>query len=422
MIDIKLIRENIGIVKENLRKRRTDVSLDKIAELEKQRLALMKEVEVARSQKNEASKTIGELMKSGKKEEAEKIRESVKLSTNTLSEKEKELSILQEKTEHELLYLPNIISEDVPEGGSEDDNKEISRVGEPRIFDFEVKDHVDLGTDLDILDLERAAKLSGSRFALFKGKGAKLERALIQFMLDLHTNEHGYTEFMPPLLVNAKTMTGTGNLPKFEEDLFKTQNDPPYYLIPTSEVPLANIYRDEIIPTDMLPIYATAYTPCFRSEAGAYGRDTRGMIRQHQFDKVELVKYCLPEESELEHKKMLANAERVLQLLELPYRVVVLCSSDIGFGAAKTYDIEVWLPSQNKYREISSISNCKDFQARRMMIRYRKGSKTELVHTLNGSGLAVGRTWIAIVENYQQSDGSIVIPEALRKYTGFDKI
>ncbi len=423
MIDIKLIRENIDVVTRSLKKRKADISLDKIAELEKVRLSVMKEVEALRAVKNGASKRIGELMKAGRKDEANKLKDDMKVSADSLDAKEKELAELQEKTELELLYLPNIISDDVPEGDSEDDNKEIKQVGEIRKFDFEIKDHVDLATNLDILDLERASKLSGARFALFKGKGARLERALIQFMLDLHTKEHGYTEYNVPLLVNAKTMTSTGQLPKFEEDLFKTTNEPPFYLIPTSEVALANIYRDEILTVNQLPIYATAYTPCFRSEAGAYGRDTRGMIRQHQFDKVELVKYCVPEESEKEHDKMLADAEKVLQLLGLPYRVVVLCSTDIGFGAAKTYDIEVWLPSQNKYREISSVSNCTDFQARRLKTRYRNAdNKTELVHTLNGSGLAVGRTWLAILENYQEADGSIVIPEALREYTGFDVI
>lgn len=422
MIDIKLIRENIDVVKDNIQKRRFSVSLDAIQNLERERLTLMREVEAERAKKNDASKKIGDLIKAGKKEEAEKIKEEMKAFTTSLGEKEKKLTELEAKTENELLYLPNIISSDVPEGASEEDNKEIKRIGAPRTFDFEVKDHVDIGTKLDILDLDRATKISSSRFALFKGKGARLERALIQFMLDLHTKEHGYTEYNPPLMVNGKSMIGTGQLPKFEEDSFKTQNVPPYYLIPTSEVALTNIYRDEIIPAGMLPIYATAYTPCFRSEAGAYGKDTRGVIRLHQFDKVELVKYCSAETSVMEHDKMLENAERVLDLLELPYRVVVLCSTDIGFSAAKTYDIEVWLPSQNKYREISSVSNCTDFQARRLQTRYKKDGKTELVHTLNGSGLAVGRTWVAILENYQEPDGSVVIPKALREYTGFDKI
>ena len=422
MIDVKLIRENIELVEENLRKRRSKVSLDKLKSLEHERLNLLKEVEQDRAKKNEASKKIGEYMKSGNKEEAEKIKEDMKNFTESLNKKEEKLAELEESVNNEILYLPNMLSEDVPEGDDEHANKEIIRWGEPRKFDFEVKDHVDVALGLDILDIERAVRMSRTRFSLMKGKGAALERALINFMLKKHTSEHGYTEYVPPMLVNGRTMTGTGQLPKFEEDLFKTTDDPALYLIPTAEVPLTNIYREEIIPENMLPIYATAYTPCFRSEAGSYGRDMRGLIRQHQFDKVELVKVCAADKSKEEHEKMLKDAESILQALELPYRVVVLSSGDIGNAAYKTFDIEVWLPSQNTYREISSVSNCWDYQARRMQMRTRRNGKTELVHTLNGSGIAVGRTWIAILENYQQADGSVIIPEALIPFTGFDKI
>lgn len=422
MIDVKLIRENIELVEENLRKRRSKVSLDKLKSLESERLKLLKEVENDRAKKNESSKKVGECMKAGKREEAEKIKEEMKLFTESLNKKEEKLSELEEQVNNEILYLPNMLSDEVPEGDDENSNKEIIRWGEPRKFDFEVKDHVDIAVGLNILDIERAVRMSRTRFSLMKGKGAALERALINFMLKKHTTEHGYTEYIPPILVNSKAMTGTGNLPKFEEDLFKTTDNPALYLIPTAEVPLTNIYREEIIPENMLPIYATAYTPCFRSEAGSYGRDMRGLIRQHQFDKVELVKICAPDTSKMEHEKMLKDAESILQALELPYRVVVLSSGDIGNASYKTFDLEVWLPSQNTYREISSVSNCWDYQSRRMQMRVKRAGKTELVHTLNGSGIAVGRTWIAILENYQQEDGSVIIPEALRSFTGFDKI
>lgn len=422
MIDVKLIRENIELVEENLRKRRSKVSLDKLKALEHERLDLLKEVEQDRAKKNESSKKVGECMKAGKKEEAEKIKEEMKTFTESLNKKEEKLAELEEAVNNEILYLPNMLSEDVPDGDDEKANKEIIRWGEPRKFDFEVKDHVDIAVGLDILDIERAVRMARTRFSLMKGKGAALERALINFMLKKHTSEHGYTEYVPPMLVNGRTMTGTGQLPKFEEDLFKTTDDPALYLIPTAEVPLTNIYREEIIPENMLPLYCTAYTPCFRSEAGSYGKDMRGLIRQHQFDKVELVKVCAADKSKEEHEKMLKDAESILQALELPYRVVVLSSGDIGNAAYKTFDIEVWLPSQNMYREISSVSNCWDYQARRMQMRTRRNGKTELVHTLNGSGIAVGRTWIAILENYQQADGSVIIPDALRPFTGFDKI
>ena len=317
-----------------------------------------------------------------------------------------------------LINLPNIPADDVPVGPDESANKEIRRWGEPREFDFEPKDHVELGETLGILDLERATKIAGSRFAILNGAGARLERALVNFMLDIHTIEHGYTETLPPFMVNRTALFGTNQLPKFEEDLFHIKDERQFALIPTAEVPVTNYYSGEMLDEADLPKYFTAYTPCFRSEAGSYGRDTRGLIRQHQFEKVELVKLSVPEKSEEEHEKLTTNAERILQLLGLPYRTVVLSTGDMGFGAKKTYDIEVWLPSQKTYREISSCSNCGDFQARRMNLRFRRSAaaKPEYVHTLNGSGLAVGRTWIAVLENYQQADGSVHIPEILLPY------
>jgi len=321
--------------------------------------------------------------------------------------------------------LPNIPDEGVPVGPDESANQEVRRWSEPREFSFEPKDHVDLGEALGILDLERATKIAGSRFAILNGAGARLERALVNFMLDIHTTVHGYTETLPPFMVNRRALFGTNQLPKFEEDLFHIKDEREFALIPTAEVPVTNYFADEILDAKDLPKYFTAYTPCFRSEAGSYGRDTRGLIRQHQFEKVELVKLALPEESEAEHDKLTADAERILQLLGLPYRTVVLSTGDMGFGAKKTYDLEVWLPSQQTYREISSCSNCGDFQARRMNLRFRRagGAKPEYVHTLNGSGLAVGRTWIAIIENYQQEDGSVVIPEVLLPYmNGIERI
>jgi seryl-tRNA synthetase len=322
---------------------------------------------------------------------------------------------------HDLLsHLPNVPDQDVPVGSDESANIEIRKWGKIKQFDFEPKDHVDLGESLGILDIERATKITGSRFAILNGAGARLERALINFMLDIHTREHGYTETMPPFLVNRKSLFGTNQLPKFEDDLFHIKDERGFALIPTAEVPVTNYYSDEILEAKDLPKYFTAYTPCFRSEAGSYGRDTRGLIRQHQFEKVELVKLSLPEESDAEHEKLTADAEKILQLLELPYRTMILSTGDMGFGARKTYDIEVWLPSQGTYREISSCSNCGDFQARRMNLRFRRagGSKPEYAHTLNGSGLAVGRTWIAILENYQNTDGSITVPAVLRSYMG----
>ncbi|HNQ15223.1 MAG TPA: serine--tRNA ligase, partial [Pyrinomonadaceae bacterium] len=350
--------------------------------------------------------------------------ESKKVEVAGLKDRQAELDEQRKEFESRmsdlLANLPNIPAADVPVGEDEAANVEVRRWGTTREFDFEVSDHVDIGERLGILDLERAVKITGSRFAILNGAGARLERALVNFMLEVHTREHGYTETLPPFMVNRKSLFGTNQLPKFEEDLFHIKDERGFALIPTAEVPVTNYYSDEILEAKDLPKYFTAYTPCFRSEAGSYGRDTRGLIRQHQFEKVELVKLTMPENSEEEHEKLTANAERILQLLGLPYRTVVLSTGDMGFGSRKTYDIEVWLPSQNTFREISSCSNCGDFQARRMNLRFRRagGSKPEFVHTLNGSGLAVGRTWIAVIENYQQADGSVVIPEVLQPYIG----
>jgi seryl-tRNA synthetase len=426
MLDLNYVRENLETVKKALENRNfPTLALDTFAELDAERRRVIGESDQINQQRNASSKEIGALMQAGKREEAE----AKKAEVAGLKERQSELEKLRDEAEsrmRELLAgLPNIPHESVPVGVDESANVEIRRWGTPREFDFEPKDHVDLGENLGILDLERAAKLAGSRFAILNGAGARLERALINFMLDVHTTEHGYTETLPPFIVNANALYGTGQLPKFEEDLFKLTDERGFYLIPTAEVPLTNYHAGEILDAADLPKYFTAYTPCFRSEAGSYGRDTRGLIRQHQFEKVEMVKLSLPENSEEEHEKMTANAERILQLLGLPYRTVVLSTGDMGFSATKTYDIEVWIPSQQTYREISSCSNCGDFQARRMNLRFKRAgnAKPEFVHTLNGSGLAVGRTWIAILENYQQEDGSILIPEILHQYmNGLEKI
>jgi seryl-tRNA synthetase len=372
------------------------------------------------AQRNISSREIGNLMKEGKKEEAESRRAEV----GNLKDRIAELDRLRAETEarmHEILStLPNIPHESVPVGKEESDNVEVRRWGTPPQFAFEPKDHVDIGTSLGILDLERATKIAAARFAVLNGAGARLERALVNFMLEVHISEHGYQETLPPFIVNSNALFGTGQLPKFEQDLFKLRDDRDLYLIPTAEVPVTNYHREEILDSSQLPMKWVAYTPCFRSEAGSYGRDTRGVIRQHQFEKVELVKYALPENSYEELESLTLNAETILRKLGLHYRVVTLSTGDLGFGSAKTYDIEVWLPSQNTFREISSCSNYETFQARRAQIRFRRGggAKSEFVHTLNGSGLAIGRTWIAILENYQQADGSVIVPEALRPYMG----
>ncbi len=417
MLDLKILRDNADAIEKRLKTRDPNLSLARFKELDEKRRAIIREVEGLKNRRNTVSEEIGKLKREGKDAE-DKVLEMREVSSR-IKTLDKELKEIETGVTEILMTLPNVPHESVPIGESDEDNVEVRRWGEPRDFPFEPKAHWDIGEGLDILDFGRAAKLAGARFALYKGLGARLERALINFMLDLHTTEHGYTEILPPFMVNRKTMTGTGQLPKFEDDLFKIDGWD-HFLIPTAEVPVTNIFADEIIDGSLLPVYYTAYTPCFRKEAGAAGKDTRGLIRQHQFNKVELVKFTTPETSYDELEKLLNNAEEVLQKLELPYHVVVLCTGDLGFSATKTYDIEVWMPHQGVYREISSCSNFEDFQARRAGIRFRRkpGAKAELVHTLNGSGLAVGRTTAAILENYQQEDGSVIIPEALRPYMG----
>ncbi|NPA40238.1 MAG: serine--tRNA ligase [Thermodesulfobacteria bacterium] len=419
MIDLKLLRENPEFVKERLKTRGEEYPIDLVLELDKKRRELLKEVESLRHLRKELSEKIGRLKKQGKHEEADHLAKEVKQLSQKLKDQEEILRSVEQELFSQLALIPNLPHESVPIGKDETENVVVKRWGEPREFDFTPLPHWEIGEKLGILDFERAAKITGSRFVVYWNEGAILERALINFMLDLHTKKHGYKEVLPPFIANEKTLFGTAQLPKFKEDLFKLE-DWDYYLIPTAEVPLTNLHRDEILPEDALPLYYTAYTPCFRSEAGSYGRDIRGIIRQHQFNKVELVKIVKPEDSYEELEKLLLDAEEVLQLLGLPYRVVLLCTGDLGFAAAKTYDIEVWAPGQNRFVEISSCSNCEDFQARRANIRYRPGNKGKprFVHTLNGSGLAVGRTVMAILENYQQKDGSVVIPEVLRAYTG----
>lgn len=421
MLDLNYVRENLDEVKNALANRNFDRgALDKFSELDAERRKIISDADAVNQLRNTASKEIGDLIKSGNKDEAEAKKSEVAGLKDRQTELEKRRDEAEAEMRDLLSGLPNIPASDVPVGVDESANVQVRKWGEPREFDFEPKDHVDLGESLGILDLERATKIAGSRFAILNGSGARLERALVNFMLDVQTREHGYTETLPPFLVNREALFGTNQLPKFEEDLFHIKDDRGFALIPTAEVPVTNYHAGEILDSADLPKYYTAYTPCFRSEAGSYGKDTRGLIRQHQFEKVELVKITLPEESESEHEKLTADAERILQVLGLPYRTVVLSTGDMGFGAKKTYDIEVWIPSQKTYREISSCSNCGDFQARRMNLRFRRagGTKPEFAHTLNGSGLAVGRTWIAVLENYQQSDGSILIPEVLQQYMG----
>ncbi len=419
MLDLHYVRENLNAVKTALQNRNFPTeSFDYFSDFDEARRRMISERDLLNQRRNFFSKEIGSLMQVGKKEEAESRKAEVAEIKNQLAQLETELEVAESQMRKLLEELPNIPASDVPVGADEAANVEVRKWGAPKTFDFEPKDHVDLGEALGILDLERAVKITGSRFAILNGAGARLSRALVNFMLDTHTVEHGYTETLPPFLVNRKSLFGTNQLPKFEADLFHINDERGFALIPTAEVPVTNYHSEEILDAKDLPVYYTAYTPCFRSEAGSYGRDTRGLIRQHQFEKVELVKLSLPENSVEEHEKLTANAEKILQLLDLPYRTVVLSTGDMGFGAVKTYDIEVWLPSQNTYREISSCSNCGDFQARRMNLRFRRagGAKPEFVHTLNGSGLAVGRTWIAILENYQRADGSIRIPDVLQKY------
>ncbi|PLX74484.1 MAG: serine--tRNA ligase [Desulfuromonas sp.] len=416
MLDSKLLREDIETVEKKLLTRGEEIDLSWFGEFDGRRRDLLGEGEALKAERNKVSALIGKTKdKSTVQDEIARMKDV----SARIKQIDEELRQLEEDLKARMLVLPNLPDPECPIGASEEDNPVVKAWGEPPALGFEAKAHWDIGKDLDILDFERAGKLSGARFSLLKGAGARLERALINFMLDLHTGEHNYVETLPPFMVNRDTMTGTGQLPKFEDDLFHTE-DVDLFLIPTAEVPVTNIYRDEILTEEDLPICYTAYTPCFRKEAGSHGKDTRGLIRQHQFNKVELVKFVRPEESDAELAKLLDNAEEVLRRLELPYRVVDLCTADIGFSAARTFDIEVWLPGQETYREISSCSNFRDFQARRASIRYRPegGGKPVFVHTLNGSGLAVGRTLLAILENYQQEDGSVVIPEALRGYMG----
>ncbi|RMF93230.1 MAG: serine--tRNA ligase [Candidatus Schekmanbacteria bacterium] len=421
MLDIKRIREEKEKVINALASRHGSFPIEELIEQDEERRRTIQEVEELKAKRNKASDEIARRKK--KKEDVSELIKEMKRVSEQIKDLDKRLNGINNHITQLLQEIPNIPHPDVPEGKDDSNNVEVRRWGEIRDFSFTPKDHVEIGTALGILDFERGAKISGTRFAIFKDDGAKLERALINFMLDIHTKESGYSEIFPPFLVNAQSMTGTGQLPKFEEDLFKTNDE--LYLIPTAEVPVTNLHSGEILDESALPIKYTAYTACFRREAGTYGKETRGLIRQHQFDKVELVKFSLPENSYDELESLTNDAEKILQKLGLPYRVVILCTGDLGFSSAKTYDIEVWIPSRNKYVEISSCSNFEDFQARRANIRFKRknSKKTEFVHTLNGSGLAVGRTFVALLENYQQEDGSVLIPEALIPYmNGIEKI
>ena len=422
MLDIKRIREDFDQVKKAIESRgQGDYGIDGVVALDEKRRALLSDVEVKKNRQNSDSKEIPKLKKEGKDTtalmtEMKALSEEIKVLDVQVTEVEEQLRLA-------LLNIPNTPNERLPIGKSDEDNLEVRRWGEPRAFDFEKKAHWDVGIDLDILDFERATKIAGTRFTVYKGLGARLERSIMNFMLNLHTEEHGFTEILPPFMVNRDAMTGTGQLPKFEDDMFHVPAKD-FFLIPTAEVPVTNLRMNEIMDASELPLYYTAYTPCFRKEAGSAGRDTRGLIRQHQFNKVELVKFVKPEDSYNELESLTAAAEEVLKRLEIPYRVVMLCTGDIGFSSAMTYDIEVWMPSYDRYVEISSCSNFESYQARRANIRFRResGSKTEFVHTLNGSGLAIGRTTAAVLENCQQADGSVLIPKALQPYMGTDRI
>lgn len=419
MLDIKFVRNNLEEVRKSLEKRNNDTKiLDELIDLDEQRRKIMQKVQDLRAERNNISKNIAILKSEGKNEEADEIIKRGKVIADEVKELDNQLKKIEVDYEMKLLYIPNIPASEVPYGKDETENKEIKRWGEPRKFKFEPKPHWDLGTDLDMLDFDRGAKLSGARFTVIKNDLAKLSRAIKNFMLDLHTEKNGYIEINPPHLVTRETITATGQLPKFEEDLYNTQPDN-MFLIPTAEVTLVGLHKDEVLERDLLPLKYVAYTPCYRREAGSYGRDVRGIIRQHQFDKVELVWHVRPEESEKALEDLTKDAEKVLQLLGLPYRIVSLCTGDLGFAANKTYDLEVWLPSYNDYKEISSCSNTGDFQARRANIRFRdEKNKMQFIHTLNGSGLAVGRTLVAVMENYQMEDGRIKVPEKLIPYMG----
>ena len=422
MLDIKRIRENLEDIKKAMDRRgEKEFNLDEVVELDDKRKELLKEVEVLKNKMNVESKKIPQLIKEGKDITEDKA--NLKKLSDEIKSLDEKIKIVNDELEYKLLRIPNVPNKEVPQGETDEDNVEVRTWGEPTKFNFNPKAHWDLGTDLGILDFETAAKITGSRFTLYKGLGARLERALINFFLDTNIGEQGYTEVIPPFMANKNSFLGTGQLPKFAEDMFKIEGLD-YYLIPTSEVPLTNIHANQILSFDELPKNYTAYTPCFRSEAGSAGRDTRGLVRQHQFNKVEMVKIVAPEESYNELEKLTHNAEYLLQLLKIPYRVVKICTGDLGFTAAFKYDVEIWMPSYNRYVEISSCSNCEDFQARRAGIRFKrdKDSKTEYAHTLNGSGLAIGRSFAAILENYQQEDGSVIIPAVLRPYMGIDKI
>lgn len=416
MLDLKYLRDQLDEAERRLQQRGGELDLSDFRDFDQRRRALLQEAESLKAERNQVSALIGRT-KDKSQVQGEIVR--MKEVSGRIKDLDAELKAAEEALQGLLMQIPNLPHEQIPLGTSEADNVEVRRWGTPPSFSFTPKAHWDLGEDLGIIDFERAGKITGARFSLMRGAGARLERALINLMLDLHTQEHKYVEVLPPFMVNRESMTGTGQLPKFESDLFHT-DDVDFFLVPTAEVPVTNIHRDEILAAAQLPISYAAYTPCFRKEAGSHGRDVRGLIRQHQFNKVELVKFTRPEDSDTELQALLGHAEKVLQLLELPYRVVDLCSGDLGFSAARTFDIEVWLPGQEAYREISSCSNFRDFQARRAGIRFRReeGAKPEFVHTLNGSGLAVGRTLVAILENYQQQDGSVVVPEVLRPYMG----
>lgn len=418
MLDPKLLRNDLAFVAERLKLRHVDLDTSRLQALEEQRKQLQVETEKLQAERNAGSKRIGQAKAKG--EDVAAVMAEMNAIGDRLKSVQAELDALQESVQQEYLKIPNLPHESVPAGKGEEDNVEVRRVGEPKQFAFVPKDHADLGENLGQIDFETAVKITGSRFSVLKGGLARLNRALIQFMLDTHTGEHGYQEVYVPYLVNADSLRGTGQLPKFEEDLFKLKGEKELYLIPTAEVPVTNIVRDEIVPAEQLPLKFVAHTPCFRSEAGSYGKDTRGLIRQHQFEKVELVQLVKPEDSHAVLEQLTGHAEKILQALGLPYRVVLLCGGDMGFSAAKTYDIEVWLPGQGKYREISSCSNFEGFQARRMQARFRnpETGKPELLHTLNGSGLAIGRTLVAIMENYQDEQGRIHVPAALQPYMG----
>ncbi len=420
MLDARFVRDNIDTVKKSLENRNYVLPLDEFLKFEEQRRLLLRESEELRNKRNVVSEEIGRLR--FQKQDVSKLIGEMKGVSDKIKDMDERIKILEGNINDFLLNIPNIPHASVPVGKDETENIEIKRWGEPKQFDFEPLNHWDIGEMLEIIDFERASKIAGARFSLTKGLGAKLERALMNFMLDLNTSK-GYKEVFPPIIVNRESMTGTGQLPKFEMELFRIA-DPEFYLIPTAEVPVTNIHRNEILSEKDLPIYYTAHTPCFRREAGSYGKDVRGLIRQHQFNKVELVKFVKPEDSYNELESLTKDAEDILQKLEFPYRVVALCAGDLGFAAAKTYDLEVWLPAQQRYREISSCSNFTDFQARRANIRFKREGKkgTEFVHTLNGSGLAIGRTLVAVLENYQQKDGSVVVPEVLRPYMGVEVI